>query len=271
MRPREGGFALVPALWVAVILAVVVGSVLQLGRGDARLTRAREQAAAREALLDGIVTGVIQRLRGPAATQPPVDGTPFAVTLDGLAARVAVLDEAGKVDLNQGRPDHLLLALMAAGQEAGAAAVMAERILGWRVDGASAEPYRAAGLAHGPRGGRFRSPAELRMVPGMTEPLLASLAPMVTVYSQTAVIDPVFSDSRLLEALLGGEPAAEAALRRRRAVALGLAEPGRGPGVVHGHAYTIMVTPEDRDAPARTAVIRLTGRAGDPVWVYRWR
>lgn len=273
---RDQGFALVAALWASVVLALIAGSVLHLARSDARLARVREAAAEQSVIADAVLTLMIQRLRAVPAMQPPVDGTLFTVPFADQVIRVSVVDEIGKVDLNRGNEQFLRLALMAAGLEAADAMAMADRILDWRdpaperrPGGAKAEDYRAAGYAHAPRGAAFRSVGELRMVLGMTEALYARLAPMVTVYSETSIVDPAYSDTRLLLAMRTSEPAAELALRQREEERMGLAPLGAKPTAVQGHAFTISV--ETPSGLTRSAVIRLTGRPEDPVWTYLWR
>lgn len=273
---RDRGLALVGALWASVILALIAGSVLRLARSDMRLARTREAIAEQTLIADAVLTLMIHRLQAVPAMQPPVDGTGFTVPFGGQTIRVAVVDEIGKVDLNRGEERFLYLALLAAGLDAADASVMADRILDWRdqavsrrPNGAKADEYRAAGLAHAPRGAPFRSVGELRMVLGMTDTLYEQLAPLVTVYSETNVVDPAYSDTRLLLAMRSSEPAADLALRQREEAQAGMTPQTARRVAVQGHAYSIVVQTET--GLTRSAVIRLTGRPQDPVWIYRWR
>jgi hypothetical protein len=43
------------------------------------------------------------------------------------------------------------------------------------------------------------------------------------------------------------------------------------PGVAQGHAFTITAAVDEAGAPmTRQALIRLTGNARTPVWIYSW-
>lgn len=273
---RERGFAVVATLWVCIALALITASVLHLGRSDVRMARMQEIARQRSLESDAMLTLVIGRLQGQPGVQPPVDGTPFTVTLGDAVSVVTITDEAGKIDLNDGREDLLRLALLGVGFDLDAADAISNRIRGWRSTASErtmldeAEIYRLAGLDYGPRGGRFRSVGELRLLPGMPDAGFRQLAPLVTVYSQTPTIDPTFADRRLLLALRATESAAALELRRRDDERLGLVSRGQRPVVVQGHAYTVNIR-QSNFGIERTAVIRLTGRSDDPVWVYRWR
>jgi general secretion pathway protein K len=136
-----------------------------------------------------------------------------------------VEDEAGKIDLNRARGELLRRLFMAVGVEPPAAQALVDKILDWReagigrrLNGAKAEDYRAAGFAYGPREGPFASVEELRLAMDMTPALFARVAPSLTVYSQSAWIDPAFAPPDVLAALagLGAAPASQILGARRR-------------------------------------------------------
>jgi general secretion pathway protein K len=190
-----------------------------------------------------------------------------------------VQDETGKVDINF-VSDRVLRQLLAfTGLDAPDAAAMTDRILDWRdatparrLNGAKATEYRAAGLDYAPRNAPFRSVGELRLVIGMTPALYAAMAPLVTVYSQTASIDPTFAPLPVLQMLATFDAGAAAALRRRIASASEMIGPPAGQRVTLGHAFTIVTEFSGPGALhiRRSAVIRLTGQPDAPYWIYRW-
>src|SRR5215475_1194145 len=96
----ERGIAIVAALWASAIFAVIVLSVMQIVRADARVGRGRTDVAELSAMADAAVNLTILSMLGPQTAQPPVNGTPFTVSFAGHTIRVTVLDEAGKIDLN---------------------------------------------------------------------------------------------------------------------------------------------------------------------------
>jgi general secretion pathway protein K len=239
-----------------------------------RLARHRLEIAELSALAGGALNIAILRLLDPSlGMQPPVDATPFIVAFAGREMRLAVQDEAGKIDLNMVQPDLLLRLLTSAGVDLMAAQTLVDRILDWRepaiatrLNGAKAPEYRAAGYAYGPRNGPFESVEELKLVMGMTAELFDAIAPALTIYSQTPWVDPSFAPLAALRALPGMDEAAIANLLQARAAATAR------PAIMLGHTFTITA---EANGPAglhvnRSAVIRLTGRPNAPFWVYRW-
>jgi general secretion pathway protein K len=273
---KDRGIAIVAALWASAILAVIVVSVLQLVRADAKLGRGREDVAELGAIADGAVNITVLALLGPAAPQWPVNGTPVTIPFAGHDVQVSVQDEAGKIDLNTTGEPLLRQLLIGAGLDAEAARRLAEDIISWRqfkesdrTGGANSAVYAGE---HGPRNALFQSVEELQLVTGMTQDLYRRIAPTLTVYSQTPWIDPALSSAGVLTVLRAIDAHADAALRRLEEERLGLRTPAPGPGVVLGHAYTITA---ELLGPAaarivRTAVVRVTGQPRVPLLVYRW-
>ena len=173
-RKGQRGFALIAVLWAAMILALVVQSVLVTSRTEARLAQNRETLAQLGAVVDAGLNIAILRLLDPRV-QPPVDGSPFTVACAGYQLRIAIQDEAGKIDLNTAQDDLLRRLLRSAGADLETASALKDRILDWRepgipkrLNGAKASEYRAAGLAYGPRNGPFATVEEVQLVIGMT-------------------------------------------------------------------------------------------------------
>jgi len=99
------------------------------------------------------------------------DGGTTSFTFAGVAMRVSIQDELGKIDLNQAEPALLAGLLQSAGLDVLAANDLADKIVDWRtavplkrVNGAKEEDYRAAGLSYRPRNGPFQSIGELLLV-----------------------------------------------------------------------------------------------------------
>jgi general secretion pathway protein K len=264
---REQGIAIVAALWAAALLAIVILSVLQIVRADARLGRGREDVAQMNAVADAAVNITILALMGPRASQPAVNGVPFTIAFDGREARVTVQDEAGKIDLNMARDVTLVQMLLDAGLDTNAATALAARMVAWRGTKTAAQDADSAGHRQ-----PFQSVQELQLVPGMTPDLYQSIAPMVTVYSQTASVDPAYSTLRIMNIFRAIDRNAESAWRRMEEVRTGLRPPDPSPGVAVGHAFTITaaVSGPDGARATRMATIRLTGQARQPFLIYRW-
>lgn len=266
---RERGIAIVAALWASVIIAVIVASVLQLARADARLGRGRQDAVELAAIADGAVNLAVLAMLGPAAGKWPVNGSPVTVPFAGYDVQVSVQDEAGKIDLNVVGEPTLRQLLAAAGLDAEAARRIAAEIAGPPDDdsgGAASDGQRRRKMV-------FQSVEDLQLVNGLTPDVYGRLAPLVTVYSQAPWIDPASASPAVLALFSATDATAAAALRRLEEGRQGLGPPSAGPGVALGHAFTI--TAELRAAAGarvvRSAIIRLTGQPRNPLLVYRWR
>jgi general secretion pathway protein K len=216
-----------------------------------------------------------------AGGHPPVDGTPTGLRFAGFDGRVRVQDEAGRIDVNQAT--QILLARVFATSGAGAEAdSLAERVLDWReagaarrLHGAKASDYQAAGYAYGPRGGKFLSVDEVRLVMGMTPGVFAVAAPLLTVASQNAYPDQAVAPDAVLRLLDGMDEARVQAILAARAARLRAQADGTTadlePPPATGRAFMIEVEVGGRtEALARRAVVRLTGIPRSPVVVYSW-
>jgi general secretion pathway protein K len=278
----EHGFALVSALWAAIVLALIATSIITIGRGDSRISAIRATSAQGAALADAGINATIYQLlaRDPAA-HPPRDGTPFGIDIEGRTVTLRVQDEAGKIDLNVAPASLLLRLLVGTGLDPDVAQVETDRILDWReggdlrrLNGAKQADYDLAGYSYGSRGGPFLSIDEFRLVMGMTRESFERLRPAITVVSQQTGIDPAVAPVEALLALpdMDAESAA-------RIVAARHAPDDNEPGPaasglltdLTGHSFTIQADVIERGRPAlRKAVIRLSGDQRHPIWIYEW-
>ncbi len=266
----DRGIAIVAALWASAMLAIMSLSVLQIVRADARVGRGSLDVAALNAVADAAVNITILSMLGPRATQPPLNRVPVDVPFAGYTARVTVQDEAGKIDLNRASDAVLRQLLLDAGLDGASAAEIAARIIAWRgTDPAvQSEPGAPGAAVHRQL---FQSVEEAQLIPGITPALYDRIAPLLTVYSQTAGIDPAFAGLRVLNVFRPLDPSADAAWRRLEEQRAGLRPPDPNPGVAVGHAFTIIAAVGTATARVvRTAVIRLTGQPRAPLLIYRW-
>ena len=278
-RSGERGIAIIAALWAAALVALVAVSVMHLTRSDARLARDQVEGARLEAVADGAVAHVILSLFGPKEGQPPTDGAPYSLTFEGTEIRASVTDESGRIDLNRVAPETLATLLRQAGLEPEPARDMAGRIVDWRRNApqtlsrsGGADAYAAAGRDYGPRNAAFQSVAELKQVLGMTDALFRRIAPLLTVHSHSASVDPAFASAAVLRVYAGSSEVAREALERKEELAR-RGGPAERPGVIVGHAFAITVRAIDEEAGAqvsRRVAVRLTGDGANPLLIYRW-
>jgi general secretion pathway protein K len=271
-RLRQRGFALVAVLWASMMLAIIVASLMSTGRTETLIARNRLRMAGVEASADAAMNDAILRMLSPdPLVQPPTDGSDVAVAFAGVPVRVSVLDEAGKIDLNVGDGALLTMLMRSVGVSDDQAQAMSDRIQDWRapsslhrLSGAGEGEYRDAGTEYGPRRGPFLSVQELRLVLGMDPALFDRIAPSLTVTSGTPWVDPAYSDRDVLLALANLD---EGVVQERLAARARV----KPPGVVLGHAFTITAQAEEAGVRVtKRAVIRLTGNAEHPLWIYSW-
>jgi general secretion pathway protein K len=215
----------VVVIWLMAALMTLASGFSTESGTAVRLARNTLESAEARALADG---GVYLALRGLLEDSDPsehwaADGRPRQVTVGDATVSVAVLDEAGKVDLNAA-PDELLLNLLAQVEVTDeAAASLADAIADWRdpddlarLRGAEAAEYRRQGLPYEPSNAPFATVSELRLVLGMTPEIYKRLAPLVTVHSRNARINPISAPAEVVRALPGvSREAADAFLEAR--------------------------------------------------------
>jgi type II secretory pathway component PulK len=241
-HPRtRGGFALMAALWL-VVLVGVAGYGLSVRGRSRRLAVAnsleRTQAvAAAEAAVETVRGELALRLAPPAqsasrmAQSAPLDpwSDLAALNTDTLAlgdarALPRVYDVAARINLNRATEADLRRFLAALAIDAGDADRLAQRIADWRdaddfrrARGAERDDYLRAGARQLPTNADFARADELRDVDGMTPELYARIAPFVTVLG-TGQINVNAAPREVLLSLPGmGDESIAAIVRAQRA------------------------------------------------------
>ncbi|HYM86809.1 MAG TPA: type II secretion system minor pseudopilin GspK, partial [Pseudoxanthomonas sp.] len=174
-----------------------------------------------------------------------------------------IVDETGKVDLNQAEMPLLAALIRAVGGEPGVSEQLAAAIVDWRdsdpltqPNGGAEDPdYAAAGLPYGAKDAPFESVAEVEQVLGMTPELYARLEPSLTLSSGRPQPDPNYAQAPVLRAL-GLNPAEYEA--RRRGNLPGLA----GQALVGAGSGTYSIDSHVRTTEGREAMLRTVVRAG---------
>lgn len=266
---RMRGAALLLVLWLIVLLSALVGAFALTAKTEALQGRVlyhgivAEQAA--RAGLDYAVTRIEQA--DPRLQWLP-DGRDYRWQFADAGVTVRIVDESGKVDLNQADATLLGALFQAAGTPPDQAARVAGAILDWRdpdpltqpSGGAEDPDYDAAGRVYGAKDALFESVAEVEQVLGMTPDLYARVAPYLTVYSGRMQPDPTFAPGMVLQAM-GLE--AEPLLAQRSAwdPASGTPPPA-GQAYVGSNSGTYSIESRARLRNGRESVLRAVIRAG---------
>ena len=210
----ERGFALLLVIWVLALLAVLAAGVAADSTSEAVIARNRMDGAQARALADsGVTLGILGVLDPNPATRWPTDGRSQQFRLADGSVTVALQDEGGKIDLNAAPID--LIGGLA--DEFGIAPDIRAALINGVVDRrslfkASAAPQPArfylgadtytADIAAQP----FAALSELQLLPGVTRSAYEQLLPYLTVYSESATLNPLTASREALLAVPGISP-----------------------------------------------------------------
>jgi len=272
----ECGWALISVLCIVSMLSLLA-AVGQSLTATSYAVEARADLQARaDALLNAGIVRAVQAISDPnRSTRWPVDGTPREFTFAEATLQVSVQDQFGCIDLNQADGTVLRQLLVSVGgMRMEDADVLADHIRDWRAPNTGLkflhaprdEDYAAAGLEYRPRHGPFQSVDELQLVLGMAPEVYARIAPALTVYSKSPMIDPAVAPQPALLAYLAGIVSKAQTIMSARAIAGAPAQPA-----VPGRAYAVAVSVTLADRTfRRTAVIMLTGNIARPYFDLAW-
>lgn len=220
---RQRGSILVVALWSAGLVAALLMAILGGARSESLATRnaiaqARAQAAAEGAVEIGLARLLLRRTQGHMVFA----GDPEPWSDGDIVGRVALIDENGRVDLNEAPFEMLSGLVRALGRDEAASTALACAILAFR--GAIDTRCPAAPLRD--EGRMFVSPAQLAGMPGADPALVAALSAHVTVHSGALGIDPGAATRAALLAVPGHTPGLVDHFLARRAMRGSLGEAG---------------------------------------------
>lgn len=273
---RDRGAALVLVLWLTMLLSALIASfALAAGVESLQGKVLVKGAAAREVARAGIEYALVRVADSDPATQWLPDGRLYLWDYAGSDVAVSIVDETGKVDLNQADPQLLGALIRAVGGELATADRIAAAIVDWRDadpltqpgGGAEDPDYDAAGLPYGAKDAPFETVAEVEQVLGMTPGLYARLEPSLTLFSGRPQADPNYAQAPVLAAM-GLDPAEYEARRRGTPQALaGQALTGSGTYSIESHVRTA-----DGTAVTLRAVVRAGGGPvpGSAYTTLRW-
>lgn len=281
-HPRQRGAALLLVMWLIALLAALVGAFALTARVEHLQGRVLVRGLVAE---NAARAGLEYALTRVAATEPRrqwlPDGRPHRWRYGDAHVEVKIVDENGKIDINQA--DMTLLTEFirgiagapsgddAPGIDQQQAAKLAAAILDWRDPDSLSQPagggedndYASAGLPYGAKDAEFESVAELEQILGFTPDLYAKMVPHLTVFSGRARPDPAFASAQVLNAM-GMDGAEVVALRQRWNPASGVPAPTLpdGGSLVGGSSGTYSIESRARLADRREAVLRAVVRAG---------
>ncbi len=274
---RQRGAALLLVLWLIALLTALIGAFALAAKTESLQGRVLHRGLiAGEAARAGVEYALTRVGDPDQRRQWLPDGRPYAWEFGDATLDITLVDENGKIDLNQADPPLLTAFFQLLGTEQDPidqerAARLASAILDWRDPdsltqpngGGEDEDYAAAERPYGAKDASFESVAELEQVLGMTPGLFARAAPHLTVYSGRTRPDPAFATSQVLQAM--GLDAAQV-IARRRAWNPGSGDPAPalpgGESLVGGNSGTYSIDSRARLRDGREAVLRVVVRTG---------
>lgn len=269
---RMSGAALLLVLWLIVLMTGLVGSFALLARVEGLQGRALTRGlVAGNAARAGVEYALTRVALSDPRRQWRADGRPYRWRFAEAEVEVSLVDEGGKLDLNQADVPLLGALLRAVGVDQGQADRLAAAIADWRDTDQLSQPagggedpdYANAGLPYGAKDAELESVAELQQVLGFTPAIYARLEPHVTVFSGRARPDPAFASAEVLDALgMNGQDVI--AQRRRWDPASGQPAPGLGGSapLIASASGTYSIDSRAQLADGRVAVLRVVVRAG---------
>lgn len=257
------GAALLLVLWLVALLTALVGAYALTARIEALQGRVGSRGAmAQEIARAGMEYALVRVADRNPETHWQPNGRAYAWRFDGHDVQVRIIDETGKVDLNQADVPLLSRLMQALGEPPDACDALAAAIVDWRdaddlgqpVGGAEDGDYAAAGRPYGAKDAPFETIAELEQVLGMTPDLYARLEPFLTLYSGRGRPDATYAQGPVLVAM-GMDATAWLAQREAAGAAGALQLVGTGSG-------TYSIESRARLADGRETSLRTVVRAG---------
>ena len=278
----QRGAVTILVLWGMVLVLILLAATGFTTRAEVRIAEnAVASSRARHAAEAGTQLGLSRLLQRRAGGTAIFDGAPEQWQDGATKVAISIVDEAGKIDLNQAPLELLAGLFVAIGRKSEEAILLACNIIERR-GGSDAGCPLAVDESAPKRTRPFAAPEELAQLPGIGEDTYAAIADNVTVASAASAIDPAVASRTALLAIPGATPDLVDAYLSHREMWRDLA-PAADSELILPAARYLMLTPA-RDftikAVATTAEgaryradlqLRLTGLASRPFEVLAWR
>ncbi|ALN59518.1 general secretion pathway protein K [Lysobacter enzymogenes] len=271
---RTRGAALLLVMWLVALLTALIGAFALTARTENLQGRVQVRGlVAHNAARAGVEYALTRVAMSDQKLQWLPDGRPNRWRYGDAQLEIKIVDENGKVDLNQADAQLLTALLQATGKmEQSEAARLAGAIIDWRdadtltqpAGGAEDADYASAGRPYGAKDAEFESVAELQQVLGISPELYARIEPLVTVYSGRTRPEQAFAAKEVLDAMgLNGADLVRQRERNQPGSQLqGAGAGGVGGGLVGERSGTYSIESRARLTDGRESVLRVVVRAG---------
>lgn len=255
-------------LWIVVSIGILAAAAISVGRQHTiRVQDAVAQSQARAIAEGGVWLSIFSLFEAAPGLNP----TSQRFDIGGGFAQTIIKSERMRVDLNRARVEVLATLLETGAVEAHNSQLLVDAILDWRDPdniprefGAERKHYRNAGIMYGPKNGPFNAIEELRLVKGFDEAIYQRLAPMITVFSHSAAIDPQLKATLLNSSIAENEMPPE--------ISATSAERHRRPARSGSNVLRIVSSGNVRGVVSRvTAVVEIDPNGATPYQILAWK
>ena len=208
---KQSGIALVIVLWMLSLLIILATGYSGMVRIETNLTANLVHTSQAKAIAEAGIWQTITELLKPKIDQQwKTDGTEYSFEFKQGIAKLSIIDESGKIDLNTARSELLygLINSIELPEEDGLNILQA--ILDWRDQdnlvrnhGAEDDDYQRLDYNYGAKDGLFNSLDELQLVMGITIETYNKLKPALTIHSHQTGINPNSAPREALMAIPG--------------------------------------------------------------------
>lgn len=256
MTPSRAGFSLLIVIGALTAGALLASWAARASLTDARAASAIASQARLSAAADGALAWAVFQLNDTEAGDPVIaDGRAYPVTIGSAQVSVRLLDEAGRIDLNQASGALLQAAFEGAGADRALAETLSAQAQDWRDGdddrralGAERFDYRNAPTTAFIANRAFIAVEELRALPAMSDALFEAVRPLVTV-SGAAEPEPAQASPRVRAAIDAAD---------------GWTIANRPDGVARSGRYTAYIEARDLSGAVYATAVRFDIVAGAP-------
>ena len=209
---KQSGIAIVIVLWMLALLTIMATAYAKTTRTEMLTSSHFSHSAQAKGIAEaGIWLSIYELLKPDHEQTIAKDNTITEIALDYGQARISILEETAKIDLNTARSELLAgLLYSVAKLEPERVATLVDAILDWRDRdnlvhplGAEDSEYLKNGLSYGAKDGPFNTIDELLLVMGMDSKLFNQIKPVLTIHSHYPGINPQLAPRNALLALPG--------------------------------------------------------------------
>lgn len=182
-RKAEKGFALIPVLWGALMISLILSGLIVAERTAAKIERNSWQQFQAQMIFDAAVTHAeVLILQGGELSEWRDAGEPQVIDVDGMPITLTIEDERGKIDLNTTSREELERYVSDVLDDPRLGRTVVDAIEARRAEFAKAGKTRRAEVP-------FQFVEQIRLLPMVSDAMFQALSPGLTVYSQAYRVD----------------------------------------------------------------------------------